>query len=206
MRNECLKPPIPEIYDASIFLDAAASAHLLGNSKLAKKLIVASDMEIVREWTEAIWGIGGVYTQLQRALGNPAVIPKAERAEVRMPNADERRVLHTRDGYHCRFCGIPLIRKEVRDYLNTQYPNEAYWGKKNVQQHAGLQAMWLQYDHLVPHARGGDNDLANIVITCAPCNYGRMNYLIEEVGLVDPRNREPIKSTWDGLERLLAQK
>ncbi|MCX6971643.1 MAG: HNH endonuclease [Verrucomicrobia bacterium] len=55
--------------------------------------------------------------------------------------------------------------------------------------------------HLLPHARGGTNDLENIVITCAPCNYARMNHTLEEVGLIDPRTREPIKSTWDGLER-----
>lgn len=63
--------------------------------------------------------------------------------------------------------------------------------------------MWVQYDHLVPHARGGNNDLKNIVITCAPCNYGRWNKLVEEVGLRDPRDREPVQSTWDGLERFL---
>jgi hypothetical protein len=30
-----------------------------------------------------------------------------------------------------------------------------------------------------------------------------MHYTLEEVGLADPRLREPIRSTWDGLERLL---
>jgi hypothetical protein len=77
------------------------------------------------------------------------------------------------------------------------------WGRKNVEQHAALQAMWLQYDHVLPHARGGNNDLDNIVITCAPCNFGRMDYLVEEVGLVDPREHDAIKSNWDGLERIL---
>jgi 5-methylcytosine-specific restriction endonuclease McrA len=61
--------------------------------------------------------------------------------------------------------------------------------------------MWLQYDHLLPHARGGTNDLGNIVITCAPCNFARMNYTLEEIGLLDPRTREPVRSDWDGLER-----
>lgn len=60
--------------------------------------------------------------------------------------------------------------------------------------------MWLQYDHLLPHARGGDNNLDNIVITCAPCNFGRMNWTLEEVGLIDPRTRQPVHSAWTGLE------
>jgi 5-methylcytosine-specific restriction endonuclease McrA len=78
------------------------------------------------------------------------------------------------------------------------------WGDRNAEQHAGLQAMWVQYDHVVPHARGGDNALTNLVVACAPCNCARMDYTLEEVGLLDPRTREPVRSSWDGLERLLA--
>ena len=50
--------------------------------------------------------------------------------------------------------------------------------------------MWAQYDHLVPHARRGTNELGNLVITCAPCNFGRMEHCLEDVGLIDPRTRE----------------
>ena len=61
-------------------------------------------------------------------------------------------------------------------------------------------AMWAQYDHILPYARGGTSNLDNIVVACAPCNFGRMNYTLEEVGLTDPRLREPVRSTWGGLE------
>lgn len=65
--------------------------------------------------------------------------------------------------------------------------------------------MWLQYDHIVPHSRGGDNDISNMVITCAPCNYGRMDYLVEEVGIIHPDRRERLTSDWDGLEKVMIQ-
>ncbi|MCG8043042.1 MAG: HNH endonuclease [Candidatus Thiodiazotropha endolucinida] len=120
-----------------------------------------------------------------------------------MPNDAEKKQLHERDGYHCRFCGVPVIRKEVRSAIKKLYPNALQWERKNIEQHAAFQAMWLQYDHVLPHARGGNNDLENVVITCAPCNFGRMDYLMEEVGISDPREREPVKSSWDGLERIL---
>ena len=94
-----------------------------------------------------------------------------------------------------------MIRAETRKRIRKVYPDALPWGSRNIDQHAAFQAMWLQYDHLSPHAQGGTNDLENIVITCAPCNYGRMNHTLEEVGLIDPRTREPIKSKWDGLER-----
>ena len=61
--------------------------------------------------------------------------------------------------------------------------------------------MDLHYDHLLPHARGGTNDFENMLVTCAPCNCGRDNLTLEEVGLSDPRLREPVRSAWDGLER-----
>jgi 5-methylcytosine-specific restriction endonuclease McrA len=116
-----------------------------------------------------------------------------------MPGLVDREWLQARDGFHCRFCGIPLIRKEVRERIREYYPT--IWGRKNVEQHAAFQAMWLQYDHLLPHARGGDNGLANLVITCAPCNYARMDFTLGELGLLDPCDREPVRSSWDGLER-----
>lgn len=74
-------------------------------------------------------------------------------------------------------------------------------GSRNIDQHAAFQAMWLQYDHLLPHARGGDNSLDNVVITCAPCNFGRMNWTLDEVGLIDPRTRQHVRSVWTGLEQ-----
>jgi hypothetical protein len=89
----------------------------------------------------------------------------------------------------------------VRVRLVKTYPNAATWGSTIADQHAALQAMWTQYDHVLPHAKGGDNSLDNLVVTCAPCNYGRWHYTLEEVGLMDPRDRPPTQSLWDGLER-----
>lgn len=64
-------------------------------------------------------------------------------------------------------------------------------------------AFGYKFDHIVPHCQGGENTPDNVVITCAPCNYGRGNWLLEEVGLTDPRERPVYKTAWDGLTRLL---
>jgi hypothetical protein len=40
------------------------------------------------------------------------------------------------------------------------YPNALTWGTKNTDQHAAFQAMWAQYDHIIPHGRDGTNDVA----------------------------------------------
>jgi len=199
----CLREPIPEIFDAARYLDEAVSAHFAGHTAMADKLIRMADMPIITEWTESLWGKGGPWSQPALPVSNPKVfIPKDQRTKVRMPTKTDIASLLLRDGFHCRFCGIPLVRSETRNSLCAIYPEAARWGVCNVEQHAGLQAIWLQYDHLLPHARGGNNELDNMIVTCAPCNNGRCNLTIEEVGLADPRLRQPISSTWDGLERI----
>jgi len=45
-------------------------------------------------------------------------------------------------------------------------------------------------------------DVENVVVSCAPCNYGKQDYMLEELGLLDPRSRPVVRTSWDGLERL----
>lgn len=194
----CLLKPIPEIFDAARYLDAAVSAHLSGRSGLAGALIRLADIPAIAGWTNSIWGKNSPHVQHRAMADERPILPKHMR---RMPTKDEKRELHRRDGYHCRFCGIPVIRREVRVRIAKCYPLALRWGKLNVDQHAAFQAMWVQYDHLLPHARGGDSGLRNVIITCAPCNYGRMSYTLGEVGLTNPLERGLTQSTWDGLER-----
>ena len=176
------------------------SAHLIGNMALAGELLRLADMPVIRDWTESIWGADSPYV-VYRAV--PAAPPKANPEQVigRMPRPDVKGALRERDGYHCRFCGIPVIRSEVRKRIRSAYPDAVPWGRSNAEQHAAFQAMWLQYDHLLPYGRGGTTDLANLLITCAPCNFGRMEHTLEEVGLIDPTTRQTVRSSWDGLER-----
>lgn len=163
-------------------------------------------MPEIKEWTESLWGANSPYVNSIEIPDSPPSLPENERVAVRMPNREEQKLIHKRDGYHCRFCGIPVIRKEIRIKLNTLYPDALPWGRRNPEQHSAFQALWLQYDHLLPHARGGNNEIKNIIITCAPCNYGRSDNLIEEVGILNPFLYPPIESLWDGLERLIIPK
>jgi 5-methylcytosine-specific restriction endonuclease McrA len=196
-----LRAAIPEIAAAAHDLDAAVTAHSAGEFAEAAELIRRTNLDVIRDWTESLWGSKSPYVRLRAIPDAPPSLAKDQRIKVRMPTTAEKRSLFERDGFHCRFCGIPVIRSEVRQRIRAAYPDALPWGTTNPTQHAAFQAMWLQYDHLLPHARGGGNDLNNIVITCAPCNFARMNSTLEEVGLLDPRTRDPVRSSWDGLER-----
>ena len=199
----CLRDPIPEIYEAADFLQSAVESHLKNDREKANYYFKLADMPAIRDWTESLWGTNSPYILFRSIKNAPVSLAKEDRIPVRMPTTAEKQALLDRDGYHCRFCSIPVIRKEIRNRIKSEYPESVGWESTNQSQHAAFQAMWVQYDHLLPHARGGSNDLQNMVITCAPCNYGRCSHLLEEVGLHDPRKRMPLKSDWDGLERFV---
>lgn len=197
----CLRDPIPEIFEAARHLDAAVSAHLAGDRALADQLIRLADIPAITEWTESLWGSGGPWSRPLPVENPVPYIPKHQRMKLRMPGRSDTAKLIERDGFHCRFCGIPVVRAEIRMLMRTMYPEAVRWGSRNADQHSGFQALWLTYDHLLPHARGGSSDLENMLVTCQPCNCGRSNLTLDEVGLADPRLREPIRSAWDGIER-----
>ena len=194
----CFRDAIPEIAEAAALLDAAVTAHLLGDAAQAEALIRRADMPPVAAWVESILGKNSPYVVIQSS-GTPSLASEY-RVAARMPTAQECCQLHARDGFHCRFCGIPVIRAEVRERIQRAYPQALRWGKRNVERHAAFFALWAQYDHLLPHAHGGGNELSNIVVTCAACNYGRGGYTLAEVGLAHPLERPPVRSAWDGLE------
>jgi hypothetical protein len=197
----CLRLPIPEIEEAANYLDAAVSAHLGGDYGAARELLHLADSKVVWDWTDSVWGKKSPYTLYRPVPNSPATLEKNQRAMPRYATLATQKLVHERDGYYCRFCKIPVVRDEIRVRISRAYPDAAPWGNKNHLQHAGLQCMWAQYDHIVPHSRGGGSDIDNILLTCAACNYGRMQFTLEEVGLLHPDTHAARRGPWDGLER-----
>jgi 5-methylcytosine-specific restriction endonuclease McrA len=204
-----MRDPIPEIFHAAHLLDRAVGAHLASDMRSATSLILEANMPAVRAWTESLWGSKATnpdqarYHRFRNVAGAPPHLPKKDRIPQRMPTSGEQRTIVERYGHNCVFCGIPLISKEVQRAIKRTYPNALPWGRTNFSQHAAFQCMWMQFDHLLPHSRGGNNSIENVVVTCAPCNYGRWHWVLEEVGLLDPRAFPVHKTSWDGLERFL---
>lgn len=204
-----LREPIPQIFEAAGLLSAAVDAHLEGDRGRAATLFRQADMPAVREYTESLWGRADhpdrpAFLANMRQFMQLGSIPAAERDRRAKPTTAQQRELHRRWGWSCAFCGIPLVRKDVRDFLKREYPDDAYWrSNRNLDQHAALQCMWVQYDHAVPHRCGGATSTENLIVTCAPCNYGRNGCRLEDLGLRDPRDGEIAQDGWDGLERVL---
>ncbi len=197
--RKCLRDPIPEIFIAAKRLDDAVSAHLAGNKQLAEELIRMADIKEIYDWCESLWGKGGPFS-CPLSVDCPPEVPEEQRVKPGV-TAAVKRALIARDGYVCRFCGIPLIRAATRMRIREFYPEALRWGGSNPTNHAAFQAMELQFDHVLPRSRGGSRELENMVVACAPCNCGRMELSLEQVGVTDPRLRPPVQLPWDGLER-----
>ena len=135
-----------------------------------------------------------------RLPGQPPSMPGVGPQQA--PRALEATVV-ARDGHWCRFCGIGVIRREMRTAVRNAYPDALRWGAKVEEMHAGFMAMTACFDHVLPYSRGGATDLGNVVLCCWPCNNGRASLTLQEVGVVDPRERVPAPGpgweTWDGL-------
>ena len=202
MLRQCLREPIPEIEIAARRLNEAVSAPLRGERAIAEELLHLANDNVVRQWLYSVWGKATIYNQPRRVVDHSPPIRIGERAKPRDATNETKRLIHRRDGYYCRFCKIPVIRSKVRAALRKEYPRAVPWERTNDAQHAGFQCMWAQYGHIVPHARGGQSDLENVYLTCAACNYGSGDNLLEELDLLHPRLHAPRQGDWDGLERL----
>jgi 5-methylcytosine-specific restriction endonuclease McrA len=204
--KSCIRDPIPEIYDAAILLDLAVDEILRNQLDVAEELLINADNVEIRNWTESIWGANSPFAVQQFQDESLPSLMKDARLEPRMPSKNIESQILNRDGFNCSFCGIPVISQVIRKIIHNMFPTAVPWGKRNADQHAAFQAMWLQFDHVLPHSRGGATALNNMVITCAPCNYGRMERTTGELGILNPLSRQRSKSNWDGLERLIIGK
>ncbi len=187
---------------AASLLDRAADAILADDIASAINLIADANMPDV--WTYARCVMGKYDDDIHRYLHNGVVKETlTTRGTARMPDSALTLAVYRRDGFRCRYCEMPVVLSAARRAMIRIAPNVLLWPPKDDQKHAAFYALTAVVDHLVPHARGGTNNPENLVTSCQSCNYGKGNYLIEELQLLDPRDRAPIVDEWDGLLRLL---
>lgn len=187
-------------------LERGVDAHLAGDRGRAEVCFLAADTQDVRDYIESMWGARKNWPEQEHYLRLRVVdqLPpsKPEARGMTISVATKKEVV-ARDGFHCRYCDLKVIPASVRKALHETYPTAVPWGASNALQHAAFQALWLQYDHVLPLSLGGANDGSNIVASCAACNFMKWDYHISQIGLNDPRHRAPVPSNWDGLTRLL---
>jgi 5-methylcytosine-specific restriction endonuclease McrA len=201
--RRCIKEPIQEIYAAWRTLNDAVDAHIAGRHDQADALFRLADDKKVWGWLNPAWGRPDLNVVIPKPDGDTAILSKALRDPLRDPPKSVMQAALARDGYRCRYCGIPVVDASVRRLANAIYPEAVPWGRLPEDQHAAFQCLWLQYDHVIPHSHGGRSDLENIVIACALCQFGKDRYTLAQLALFDPRSFPPVTCEWDGLSRFL---
>lgn len=198
--RRCLLEPVPELELAAKLLDAAADAVLIGRKDLAASLVAQADVPEIGIWVRRL--VGATSLDVHRNLRQPESCPKHERDPRRMPTRAGELEIFVRDGWRCRFCDTRVINRAARSVLARLFPTEAHCTGPEFQRHTALYAMAASLDHVVPHSRRGTNERSNFVTACYGCQFGRGQWLLEEVELLDPRERSPRQDGWDGLTRL----
>ena len=194
--------PIPELAIAADQLDQAADAVLRGDLETARVLITSCDMPSLSTYRALI--VEGEKPEIQRYRPVPNAPARQRGTKARMPGKRAALEIFRRDGWRCRFCGIRVLSLDAIKALDSLFPEEVRWRAKPYRnRNVAFNVLASSLDHILPHSRGGDNDPSNLVAACGSCQFGRMQYTLEEVGFLDPRLRPPVVDRWDGLERLL---
>lgn len=92
-----------------------------------------ADVPATIDWSESLRGAGGPWTRPLSVQNRRPFLPKEQRIKARMPNSAETRAMLARDGFHCRFCGIPLVRASIRTLIRQSYPEALQWGDRKAE-------------------------------------------------------------------------
>lgn len=107
-----------------------------------------------------------------------------------------------RDSYGCRYCDSRLISiAAFRRYEQLVGPEVFPLSRLHRNEpKAGASLVFRPVaDHVEPWSRGGATHVDNLVTSCWPCNFGKMEYTVEELEIEDPRSRPPVIDGWGGL-------
>ncbi len=198
----CLLAPLPEHEMAADLLAGAADAILAGDIDIARDLLRQADMSVLFDYARRLMGREDHEVHRRRAPDESPV--KTEKVLARMPGAGETLALHARDGWRCRFCGCRVVSGRARSLMRACLPGALSWGEGEGY-HAAFFAMTASVDHVVPHSAGGTNEPGNLVTACWSCQFGRGAHTIQELGLLDPRDRASLVDGWDGLTRVVGK-
>ncbi len=125
---------------------------------------------------------------------------RSRRATPRDDIAKHMPRLFARDGYRCRYCEQRVIPRRVLTRFATCVGREAFpTSGGNHGRHGVILCFSATLDHVTPVAAGGETSEDNLVTACWPCNYGKAEFTLEELGIEDPRRRPPVIDSWRGL-------
>tara|TARA_R110000823_G_scaffold65723_1_gene154077 strand:+ start:999 stop:1670 length:672 start_codon:yes stop_codon:yes gene_type:complete len=193
-----LRPPEWIEREVSKFVQAL-DQFINGNRENCIDILSTIRSEEITSWYIEHGQMSGRHRKNFLGIPKPELISEDLRDPLRAPKKYQNEVF-TRDNYHCRYCGARLIsQKLIKSFIKALNSEQFKRGSTNLTTHGIIHATWPVADHVVPWNMGGRTNLANLVASCASCNYGKDGYTCEQMGITNPFTRAPIKDDWDGL-------
>jgi hypothetical protein len=107
--------------------------------------------------------------------------------------------IYLRDGFTDRYFGAPLVfpgtLRAISLLVPGEFPYQTNW--KQSETHPAFWELSPTIDHVLPLARGGTDEDANVVTTSMVRNAAKANWTLEQLGW--PVERAPVIGGWDGL-------
>jgi hypothetical protein len=200
-RDAPLPPPqwirdsLPNFYSAIV----AAAEGDLHTARAALAMLPDRDTLV---WCIEHGQVSGNFRR--RLLGHSAKPASLSCAGPRNPKPALIKVILERDNYHCRYCDMKVLPREVlkaaSDLLgSTILP----FGRRNGEKHGAALVSIAYVDHVLAWNHGGVTHPENLVTACWTCNFGKHGHSLAALGLTDPRSRPPQADGWDGLTSIL---
>jgi hypothetical protein len=134
-----------------------------------------------------------------RASNKP--VKNKELQKLRMPSMRVRSEIFLRDGYVCQYCSLPVVNTRVFHEFSKSIGIEQFSSEKSDTKANGIVLGFsATVDHVDPYSSGGDSNTNNLVTTCWGCNFGKLNYSLEDLRINDPRSLpKKVSYAWNGL-------
>jgi hypothetical protein len=134
-----------------------------------------------------------------RASNKP--VKNKELQKLRMPSIRVRSEIFLRDGYVCQYCSLPVVNTRVFHEFSKSIGIEQFSSEKSDTKANGIVLGFsATVDHVDPYSSGGDSNTNNLVTTCWGCNFGKLNYSLEDLRINDPRSSpKKVSYAWNGL-------
>jgi hypothetical protein len=180
-------------------LRAALDALAAGDTATARRLwaSIPGD-ELLAAWNAQVVAMRD-YTRWPEALRETSTTERVPDKAAKVGRALSRQIFE-RDGYRCGYCGIPVVTQWQRGdipRLVAAFPDltphlTCVNGSIFVHSTPTNEncAKWLWFgavaDHIEPASKDGETDPENLITACGGCNYGKMDWTLEQLSVRRP--------------------
>lgn len=199
-KNSPLVPPEWFNDEMEVFIEAVRIA-ATGDRTKSIQLLSEIKSDELRDWYCEHGQMSGMFRNNELKI--ETVKKNVSLDSLRNPDR-YRKEIFQRDNYTCQYCGTKVIPKEVFSAYSKFVGIDFFRATgTNDERHGIILAFRANADHIVPWIHGGRTSPENLITSCWSCNYGKSGYTLEEIGIIDPREKKLTNPKWQGLSEYI---